>query len=185
MMEIKLKDYRSKEDILYTDFIKLQDSIMSLGEVPTQLDIDFINKMVLQIFYTIDSKFMRKLTFEQIEDLVGKVNAVLSLPKSSHQMLFEMSGITYGFIPNFSLITSGELIDLDDCLKNNNIVELTSILYREVIGKVNKKGEYKIKDYEGFDRKFEKVSLNIVEGYMELFIESFNLLKNFTHTSTI
>lgn len=183
MEQIKLKDYRTKEDILYIDYIKLQDSIMGLEGELTQLDVDFINKMCLTIFYTIDSKFMRKLTFEQIEDLVSRINNIISLPKSSHQMLFEMDGKTYGFIPNFSQITSGELIDMDDCLKNNNIIELTSILYREVIGKVNKKGEYKIKKYEGFDRKFEKVSLNIVEGYMELFTQSYLLLKNYIPTS--
>ena len=184
-MDIKLKDYRTKSDILYTDFIKLQESITSLDDELTQLGLDFINKMVLSIFYTIDSKFMRRLTFEQIEELVGRINNILVMPKSDLKMLFEMDGITYGFIPNFSEITSGELIDMDDCLKQNNYIELTSILYREVIGKVNKKGEYRIKEYEGYDRKFEKVSLDIVEGYMDFFMKSYQILKNNIPTSTL
>ena len=89
-----------------------------------------------------------------------------------------MDGVQYGFIPNFGDITSGELIDIEDCYERQDFISLTAILYRPLIGGINKIGEYVIEDYNGYDSKFKNVSLDVVEGYMSLFTKSFLTLNH-------
>ena len=142
IQKIKLKDYKRSSDILYKDYISLIDSIKDIDpDTITTTETNFINKRVLKIFYDIDSKLMRQLTLQQIDLLVSKINEILKQDKPELKRLFEYDGKLYGFIPNFSECNSGEIIDAEDCYNSDKIIELTSILYREVEGKVNKKGE--------------------------------------------
>lgn len=178
--KLNLKDYKTKADMLFKDFDEFQGLIKEGNEV----DVEFLERRILKIFYGIDLKTMRKLSLPQIEVLIKKINDVLTLPQSKRLNIIEMDGVQYGFIPDFDKCTAGELIDMDDCFTNKDFISLTSILYRPLIGSINKKGEYKITEYEGYDKRFDKVNLEVVEGYMSFFLSSFQQLNQLMNSST-
>jgi len=177
--KLDLKDYKTKADMLFKDF----DEFQSLIKEGDNIDVKFLERRILKIFYGIDLKTMRKLSLHQIELLIAKINLVLTQPESKRLNIIQMDGIQYGFIPNFDDCTAGELIDMDDCLDNKDFISLTSIVYRPIIGNVNKKGEYKIAEYDGYNKLFERVNLEVVEGYMSFFWSSFHQLNQLMNSS--
>ena len=174
-MDIVVKNYNERSDILYRDFDEFTKLLESGGD---NIDAQFLTNRILKIFYGMDTKTSRKLKQDQIDKLLEKITTVLSLPETSFKNIITMDGIQYGFIPNFSNITSGELIDIEDCYGRGNYSELTSILYRPLVGKINKLGQYQIEEYKGYDDKFKNISLDVVEGYMSLFTKSFLTLNH-------
>ena len=139
---------------------------------------------ILKVFYNIDLKDARKLKEAESTLLLEKINKVLGEPVSQFNNVIVMGGVQYGFIPNFQEITTGELIDLDATLADEDFISLTSILFRPIVGEINKLGQYRIEEYKGYDQKFKDVSLDIVEGYMTLFTKSYQHLNHSTQEST-
>lgn len=179
MKKIVLRDYQSKSDILFKDFqefSKIQEE-MGIDDI-TSMDEQFLQNRLLKIFYNINPSDQRLLQQSQIELLVNKLLVVISQPKSEFKNIIIIGDKKYGFIPNFEKITSGELIDLDSYLLDKNYIGIISILYRPIIGDINKKGEYRIEEYKGDNSKeFEFLTLDIVEGCIELFTNSYQTLK--------
>lgn len=186
MKKLVVKDYKDKSDILFKDFqefTKIQEE-MGVDDI-TEIDEQFLQNRLLKIFYDISPSDQRLLQQSQIELLVNKLLNVISQPKSQFKNIIMIGDKKYGFIPNFEKITSGELIDLDAYLKDSNFISIISVLYRPLIGDINKKGEYRIEEYKGDNSKeFEYLSLDIVEGCMELFTNCFQTLKATTLSST-
>ena len=173
--ELIMKNYSKRSDILYSDFDTFTKLLESGGE---NIDAQFLTNRILKIFYGLDTKTARRLKQDQVDKLLEKITTVLALPETPFKNIITMGGIQYGFIPNFGDITSGELIDIEDCYERQDYVSLTAILYRPLIGNINKLGEYVIEDYNGYDDKFKNISLDVVEGYMSLFTKSFLTLNH-------
>lgn len=170
--QLTIKNYLSKADMRYADYAEFND--LCKGDL-TQMDVQFLTNRTLKIFYDISPKDVRNLKLDQVDLLINKVNSVLSHPESVFKNVIYMDGIAYGFF-NMSEATAGELIDMDDCVKNSNYSGLTSIVYRKLIGKINPRGEYRIEPYTGFDDKFKDISLDIVEGYLGFFLKACQIL---------
>lgn len=185
MKKIILRDYKSKSDILFKDFQEFSRVQTEMGvDSLSELDEQFLQNRLLKIFYNINPSEQRLLQQSQIELLVNKILMVISQPKSDFSNIIMIGDKKYGFIPNFEKITSGELIDLEAYLKDLNYIGIVSILYRPLIGDINKKGEYRIEEYKGDNTKdFEYLTLDIVEGCMELFMRGFQTLKATTQNS--
>lgn len=185
MKQLVLRDYKTKADILFSDFetwANIQDE-MDMSNI-TEIEEQFLQNRLLKIFYGINPSDQRDLQQSQIEMLVNKILLLLTQPKSKFKNIITIGDETFGFIPNFEDITGGELIDMDNHLKDKNFVALTALLYRPLIGTINKKGEYRIEEYKGENiDKFKYVTLDVVEGYMELFTTSYQILKAITQTS--
>lgn len=181
MKQLNVKNYLTKEDMRYTDYVEFVE--LCKGDL-IDMDLQFLTNRTLKIFYDISPKDIRLLQFEQIDLLINKCNAVISLPESPFKNIILMGGKEYGFF-NMSEATAGELIDLDACMDAHDIVSLTSIVYRPIIGKVNSKGEYRIEPYSGYDQKFKDVSLSIVEGYLSFFLKSCEILRVDTHIYSV
>lgn len=176
--ELIVKDYQTKADIKYSDFEQLTKSLE--GQNLEDIDPNFLTMRILKIFYNISPTEARKLKQEQVDLLVGKIGLILNQPKSELKTIIEMNGKQYGLIPKFVDITAGELIDLDELYREKNFIGLTSILYRPIIGNINKIGEYQIEEYTGYNDKFKNISLDIVEGYMSFFTKSYQILNQAT-----
>lgn len=177
---IKVKDYQTKADMRYADF---SEFVKAIPEVADEWNDAFLTMRILKIFYNINPKDGRNLKQEQTDLLLDKVQHVLNLPKSEFRNVIEMGDKLYGFIPNFSKITTGELIDIEDRFRESDFISLTSILYRPIIGEIDRLGQYEIEPYDGYDNKFKDVSLDIVEGYLDFFQKSYQQLSNATHIS--
>jgi hypothetical protein len=175
------KEYKSKSDVLYRDFVEFRRSIPENAE---DIDLNFLSMRILKVFYGIDLKDARKLKEAESTVLLENINKALGEPVNEFKNIIVMGGVQYGFIPNFQEITTGELIDLDATLANEDFISLTSILFRPIVGEINKLGQYRIEPYNGYDDKFKDVSLDIVEGYMSLFTKSFHHLKPLIKEST-
>ena len=179
-MELNVKNYVSRADIKYRDYAEFITLLENGGEI----DEVFLSNRILKIFYGLDTKTVRALKQGQLDELLEKISTVIALPESQFKNIIDMGGVTYGFIPNFSEITAGESIDLDDCLERKDFYQLTSILYRPLKGTIDKFGRYEIEEYKGTNDKFKDVTLDIIEGYLRLFTKSFQTLNLATLLST-
>lgn len=170
----KIKEINSLREIRYSDLKSFRDLIDLSAEQPNQEE--FLSYSILRIFYDISTEDARQLDPSKFESLISAVGLALQEEIKFENLIF-MKGVTYGLIPDFSKITAGELIDMDALLKNNDIIQLMSILYRPIIGTVNEKGEYRIEDYVEYDYRFENIDAYIVESAMSFFTRSFHQLK--------
>jgi len=175
---LNIKDIKSLKDIKYTDFVKFRELVQSSEDI----DEEVLSYKILNIFYGIKVKEARALKLEQFELLISKVHNALQEETTLHNIII-MDGVEYGLIPNFGKASTGELIDMEACFKENKIIELLSILYRPIVGEINKRGEYRIAPYEGHDRKFKDISAFDVEGVMNFFMKSYQILSHYIHSS--
>lgn len=172
IIKLNLKNYISRADVKYKDFV----AFTNLLENNDEIDEIFLSNRILKIFYGLDIKTIRSLKQTQIDDLLERFSKVIEMPESPFRNVIIMNGIKYGFVPNFGEITAGELIDIEDCYARKDFYQLTSILYRPIVGKIDNLGRYTIEDYKGYNDKFKDITLDIIEGYMSLFTKSFQTL---------
>lgn len=176
MKQIGVKDYQSKSDIKYADYLQLKKLIPNPEDLE-HIDPDFLIQRMLKIFYNINPSDYRALKQEQVDLLMDKLNNVLNSSISPFKNIITLDGVQYGFIPKFEDITVGELIDLEDRFKEDDLISLASILYRPVKGLINPLGEYEIEEYKGYDNRFANITLDLVEGFMHFFQKSYQHLK--------
>jgi len=172
--EINLPNYQSKKDILFRDFIRFKD-LVDINATTDGDNVRAITYAILSVFYSISKKTGDKLQASQVSQLVELVNIALS-KEAIFEPVITYQNKRYGFL-NFDKITFAELVDLEDCYKEDKLIELTSIVYRPIKGTINKKGEYEIEEYQGYDDTFANVTLDIVEGYMKVFQTASQTLK--------
>lgn len=181
---LKLKQINSVRDIRFQDLIKFTDFMDMLEDIDNKEEI--LQFKALEIFYGIKSKEARKLSPNDFKMLVNKIETAIGVKTEFKlQNIIIMKGVTYGLIPNFEKVTTGELIDLDTLLTDKKFIEIFSILYRPIIGEINKKGEYRIVEYEGFDEKFKDIDVYTANACLNFFIMSFQTLNQAFLTSMI
>lgn len=184
-IDITIKRYTEKKDIKYRDFKKLENFISEEGfDMTNRNNLELLNRLVLKTFYGLDTKTIRLLKLEQIELLVSAITNVLNEPAPELKIHITYKDKLYGLIPDFSKVTYGTLIDLDDRYKEKDIISIMSILYRPIKGKINRLGQYDIEDYMGYNNTFEDITIDITESVMGFFVQSYQQLNFFTPQST-
>lgn len=164
MKQLLLKDYQTKADLLYSDFLQLQESIGEDLDL-SNVDVDFLMLRMFKIFYNINPSDAKLLTDEQKELILGKLFDVLTQPRAELSTIINWKGIDYGLM-NFDVMTAGELIDLDTLYLEKDLLSLTSIIYRPIIS-YNENGDYIIEEYKGFNNVFKDAGLNLIEGFSD------------------
>lgn len=170
------KKYNTKWDIPYTDYISFKTALRD------DLTVDELYDLLSKL-YKVDKSVFDDFTPENLNDLTSKLFDII---QSDTPLVnrFRMNGKDYGLIPNFSKITAGELIDMDNLFANDDITSLMSILYRPIekyqwnpFGIFGQKRyiieKYKEPDFEGF----RNVPLHIVDGALSFFLSSCQTLR--------
>lgn len=171
-----MRKIKTINDIMYKDFKQVQDIMLNIDKAPTE---DVVK--AFKTIYHVENKKEYKW-----DVIVEKMNNVITILSNETPLItkFESDGIKYGFVPNFSEITTGELIDLDSLLVDKNFEGIASILYRPII-KESKDGKYEIAEYKGYDEKlFENAPINFYLGFIDFFFKSYRILKSHFLTST-
>jgi hypothetical protein len=176
--QLVLKKIESLRDIRFRDFQRFREYLDLADGNESALSYKILN-----IFYGITKEVADRLTVEQFDLLTSDLITVLQSEPDFSNVL-EMNGIKYGFVPVFEDIKAGELIDLDALLVTNDFVSIMSILYRPIIGDINKDGQYRIEEYKGYDDRFKDISAYEVNGMMNFFMKSFLALNQSILIST-
>ena len=163
-------------EINIEQYIKLKIIVKSFQE-----DENRMYKEIMKLF-NIDLNIPKIEGDKLIMEVMGQVEGNNSLIQR-----FNYEGVEYGLIPNLDNITTGEFIDLDSLLKQDeNLHKVAAILYRPITDKV--KDLYKIEPYKDYDLDYysevmKKVDFRIIAGaitfffsFREVFIESFPYL---------
>jgi hypothetical protein len=157
----------NKSDIKLKDYLKFEKLTLVDNEE------DFLNHKILEIFYNISYDEFRGMNPKDYEDIMVAINKALQT-KSNLKQIITIENKEYGLIPKFDEITTGELIDLDNFLKQKDYFSLLSILYRPIVER--KKDKYLIEEYKGVNPEvFENIDVETFEGCMGFFLD---LLKN-------
>lgn len=137
--------------------------------------------LMIESFSGLTKEEIRELPVNEFELITLRISEQLN-SKPTLSRTFDYGGITYGLVPNFSKISTGELIDLDTLFMDGNILGVMAILYRPIIS--SSKVGYSIEVYQGKVDTFKDLDWHIVQGALDFFISSYHHLKNFIHTST-
>lgn len=171
-----MKKIKTVNDIAYKDFKQVQDIMLNFDKATTEEVVT-----AFKVLYHVDD-----ITDYKWEEISAKMRVVILLLADEFPLIskFESDGIVYGLIPNFSEISTGELIDLDNLLENQNFEGIASILYRPIIKEDKKKNKYEIEHYTGYNEKlFENAPINFYFGFINFFFKSYQILKSHFLTS--
>lgn len=177
--QIKVKDIKSMRDYSYNTF----KGFMEVSNIITDNDIELGYK-ILDMFYGIKRKDAKLLSIEQYELLIKKVSDTFN-DEIKLQNIIIMDGVQYGFIPKFDDITAGELIDLDSLLLEDKWIEIFSILYRPIVGEINRNGEYRIVEYTEYDDRFKDIDAYTAIAVKNFFYKSCQILNQHILISTL
>ena len=173
-----MKKLKTIDDITYKSFKKAEPYLKDVENIST-------NDMtkVVSLIYEVEETYLKE---RHLAFTTTHFNLFLTLMGSPTELVIklESDGVKYGFIPNFSEITTGELIDLDNLLIDKNFEGIASILYRPIINE-SKAGKYEVAPYSGFDEKlFENASIRFYLGFIDFFFKSYQILNKVSPTST-
>lgn len=158
-------------EITYKQFKKFEGIYDTYKDEPNLLTIKMI-----KIF---SGKEPKELSIDELDEIEKAIADELS--KEDYLIRkFNRNGINYGIIPNFSKITTGELIDLDTLMSENDLLGVCRILYRPI--ESSNKDTYTIREYDGTS-DLDDISWHICRSAISFFVQSFHHLKRITHTS--
>ena len=167
---------KSLKDISFTkykEFHKVKDSV-------SEEDLPYF---VISHFYGLNKDEIGNLSVERYEELLEDLMTALTEEVPFHNVL-NYNGVIYGFIPKFDEIKTNVLLDLETLSKEEDYEKMMSIVFRPVVGGVNKRGEYQIEDYKGYNDTFVGISAFHIETWLQLFTKSYLILKDLTLTSS-
>ena len=108
------------DEITLKQFIQLQKAVKE--------DNDFHTSMaMIRILCGLNTAEILAMPSKDFDEIVITLTATLK-QKPSHEPIIG----NYGFIPNFDKITTGELIDIETFLKDENILGAVGVMYRPI-----------------------------------------------------
>lgn len=156
-------------------------SDVTIGQYQEIMNIDTESEITrfiesLSIILDCDSEIIRSMNIKEYNKLVTKTKFLSEEPKSKIQRKITIDGITYGLIPDMTLMEAGVFIDADQFKEDSisNLHLLTALIYRPVI-KEDALGDYEIQKHkaEGFEKRAnlfrDKVSIESVMGAVLFF----------------
>lgn len=114
------------------------------------------------------------LPINQAKMLLNQVKITLMQEETKFVQRFKFNGVEYGFIPNLNDISTGEYLDLDNLMKNENqnLHRIMAVLYRPV---TDSKGKlYNIEEYQGslkYAEIMKNVDHEIIKGALFFFTQ--------------
>jgi hypothetical protein len=119
---------------------------------------------------------VRQLPGEDIETLGKKLVWILDGQSRKHTLVprFNMDGVEYGFVPDWSELTAGEFIDLEAYGSKGyyeNLEGVMSIMYRRIVASTG--DFYQIEPYKPTERKKKAMlecPMNVPMGAMGFFL---------------
>lgn len=150
--------------------------------------------LISNLYKDDNSKYVKELIktlYGDLEVEASKINEILdelnNFMSKQYDLVhrFEYNGKEWGFIPNLSKMTTGEFIDLDNYLNENDkqLHKICAILYRPITKSFDK--YYLIEKYEGTDKYCEElkgVDATIILGAMVFFYNLSKSLLNLSNT---
>ncbi|QDP51023.1 MAG: hypothetical protein Unbinned6004contig1002_9 [Prokaryotic dsDNA virus sp.] len=103
---------------------------------------------MLSVLCNVPVKVIKKIKVKDRKMIVSKMNSFINKkPEQKLQNIIKFKEKEYGFIPNFSKLTTGEFVDLESYMKNSNesLHYIMSILYRPIVKRQGK--FYNIESY--------------------------------------
>lgn len=165
--------YNNADDIKFVDWQLFQSRIKEDMSI-TDLSI------ALSDLYHVEVDIISTLSAHQLDLITLKLKNITSR-KIELITRFKMDGVEYGFIPNFSEITTAELIDMDNFLMLNNMPALLSVLYRPIVKKqwnpfgILGKTRYEIEPLTKLrEEEFKEIPLSIAKSALDFFLSSSN-----------
>lgn len=174
-----MKTIKSANDIRFKDFVQVEEKLSNVSNLTSEEVLEVVSTL-----YEAEIEKVSEMDYNEVLDKL--VNVIEAIGKTEMDLVtrFESDGVKYGFIPNFSEITTGELIDLDNLLVEKDFIGIASILYRPIV-KESKKGRYTIEEYKGIDRElFENASMRFYMGFINFFYKSLSILNQSSQEST-
>jgi hypothetical protein len=107
-------------EITLGQFILLQESVKEDNEFHTSM-------AMIRILCGMTTGEILAMSSKDFDDIIYTLSATLK-QTPIHEPIFG----NYGFIPNFDKITTGELIDIETFLKDENIVGAVGVMYRPI-----------------------------------------------------
>tara|TARA_R110000803_G_scaffold169817_3_gene232860 strand:+ start:73 stop:723 length:651 start_codon:yes stop_codon:yes gene_type:complete len=144
----------------YQKFLKIQEN---------NKDLHFIQSKMIQIFCKIDLKFVLKMRYSDVEEIVATLNKMFT-QKPELVTEFNLNNKEYGFVPDLEQLTLGEYIDIDTYGSDfNNIHIAMNVLYRPIDSKF--KDKYTIIEYDnGEPEKMFDMPMDAVISSMFFFL---------------
>lgn len=173
-----MKEIKSLKDIRYKDYQHIV-SLVNQGE-----EDKTIAENILTYIHNLTDEEINQLSIEEYEKALKDFSDVITETKFETFNVLKYDGVTYGLIPDFQKIKASELIDMDTLYSRGQIIELISILYRPIVGEINKTGEYRIETYKAFNTTFENLDAHHVLSVLNFFSKSFLTLKSIILSST-
>lgn len=127
-------------------------------------DEEFLTRKALQIFCEVEhpEKVPYKNALEAVEIIYSTLESKAPLLR-----FFEYDDRAYGFIPDMTNMTLGELVDLDSTLNWNDMHKAMSVLFREI---TRSHGDfYEVKEYSGMHEEFKELGMDVVMGAVVFF----------------
>jgi len=142
--EIKLTIPTEWKDItigMYQKFTELQEK---------KLPEDQFNVEVVCVLCNVKKEMLSKFKYKDLSDITKTLMKLLNSEFKKEELIkkIEFNGERYGLIPNFSNISLGEFIDIEEYCKetNTNLHSIMSIMYRPI---VKERGtRYSIEEYK-------------------------------------
>lgn len=174
-----MKKIRSANDIRFKDFTQVEDKLSNVTNLTSKEVLEVVSTL-----YEVDIEKVSEMDYNEVLNKLVEAVEAIGRTRMDLVLRIELDGVKYGFIPNFSEITTGELIDLDNLLIERDFIGIASILYRPIV-KESKQGRYTIEEYKGIDRElFENASMRFYMGFINFFYKSLNVLNQHSQEST-
>ena len=110
-------------------------------------DKDFLLHKLLSIFTGITMKEALAFPLEEAEDIATEIAGVLG-QEAKLERTFELNGIKFGMIPDFTTLTLGEYVDLEEYLRDTqSLNKAMAVLFRPITKQY--KDLYSIEPYNG------------------------------------
>jgi hypothetical protein len=118
---------------------------------------------------------IRQKPFKEFNELVTKYSFLGEEPSSKYKLTFTLDGVEYGIIPDFSEISTGEWVDIEefkkDSIKNCHLI--LALLYRPITKRIKDTWEIEPHTSKGFMKRADlfrtKLSVEDVLGAVLFF----------------
>lgn len=140
-----------------------------------------INKRKVKLFTGLNYQQVSAMSQNDLIDTIHTIDKALN-QEAVFEPTFEMSGVEFGFLPNFDDMKAKEYFDLSTYnTEPETLHKLMAILFRPIKHKI--KSEYEIVNYQGtqeWSDVMRQMPLNIVNGALVFFSNLASELENYT-----
>lgn len=155
-MKTKIELPRTYEDLTISQYQKLSKPMPDI--------------QLVQAMCNIPDSQIREYPIQLIEETAKFVRELLANPIPKHKAFIKIGEVTYGFIPDWSKLTTGAYIDLMQFMEypEQNASKIMSVLFRPVLEQYG--DSYTIDGYKGSNGDlFAHVSASRFHGLMVFF----------------